>query len=287
MSDEVKYEVIAHMLVLLAICAVIVALFIFLWIIILKRKNKQAALMIVDIKNSRSKLEKLDKLKTDFVNKVTHEIRTPLNAINNSAYLLAEEGDQLSHEEKVEYSNLINENCEMLSNLVDDLIDLSLISSENFDVKPSYFSVADILNAAFLMIKAKEGVKVITSCQIQQNTILNSDRDKLLRLLGSLTSNACKFTESGHIELSCEASPIEGNIRFIVSDTGPGIPKEKTGEVFRKFVQLDDWTQGSGLGLYLARRLARILGGSLFLDQNYKEGARFILDIPLTLNASS
>ena len=80
MSDEVKYEVIAHMLVLLAICAVIVALFIFLWIIILKRKNKQAALMIVDIKNSRSKLEKLDKLKTDFVNKVTHEIRTPLNA---------------------------------------------------------------------------------------------------------------------------------------------------------------------------------------------------------------
>lgn len=287
MSDEVKYEVIAHMLVLLAICAVIVALFIFLWIIILKRKNKQAALMIVDIKNSRSKLEKLDKLKTDFVNKVTHEIRTPLNAINNSAYLLAEEGDQLSHEEKVEYSNLINENCEMLSNLVDDLIDLSLISSENFDVKLSYFSVADILNAAFLMIKAKEGVKVITSCQIQQNTILNSDRDKLLRLLGSLTSNACKFTESGHIELSCEASPIEGNIRFIVSDTGPGIPKEKTGEVFRKFVQLDDWTQGSGLGLYLARRLARILGGSLFLDQNYKEGARFILDIPLTLNASS
>ena len=112
-------------------------------------------------------------------------------------------------------------------------------------------------------------------------TLIENDRDKILQILGILLDNACKFTTQGNIDISCDYSSRKGYLTFTVADTGPGIPADKQDYIFKKFTKIDEFKQGNGLGLYVARRLCRIIGGSVNLDASVKLGACFLFEIPL------
>lgn len=281
MSDDVKYTVICYMLGALIIAGIIVALIMFGWSTALRRRNRQAAYMIAEVKNAKEAIEKIDRVKTNFINSITHEIRTPLNAINGYIGLLASGGDDISSDEKREFMGIINENTDKLSVLFDNLLDLSSIGNEDYDIKLSTFPVSSIMEQAYHSAKPKEGVDLSMKYEISLDTLIESDRSMLTKILEALIDNACKFTTYGSIEIGCSKSTTPEKILFTVTDTGVGIPENKNEEIFKKFSKLNKWNEGVGLGLYLAKRMSLIINGSLTLDSRYTDGARFVLEVPL------
>lgn len=281
MTEEVKYIVIVHMLGVLVACAFIFFILMFCWSLVMRKKDRQAALMIAEINEAKNAVEKVDKIKTDFINSITHDIRTPLNAINGYVNLILEEGNDIAALDKEEFAGVINQNTDKLSLLVDDLLDLSSIGNETYNVILANYRIADVVNNAFNSAKPQKDVEVSMKYELALDTTILCDKDMVQKILRVLIDNACKFTSEGSIEVGCSKSMNDNSrIQFTVTDTGIGVPPEKSEEIFRKFVKLNEWTEGSGIGLYLARRMTRLLNGKLFLDTTYLKGARFVLELP-------
>ena len=219
-----------------------------------------------------------DRIKNVFIQNMRHEIRTPLNAIMGFAQLMS---NDLSHEERTLYNEYIQESNNQLLSTLDDIIDVSNMEVGTFNFQ---FEKMDIDELCMAHIESNEGllppgVKLLYEPQ-EEGITLYSDKKRIGQVLHNLISNACKNTTSGQITLKVAHYIDREKLQFVVTDTGTGVPPEKADLIFEHFEKLDHYSPGLGLGLYVCRLIARALGGDIYLNTSYTNGAQFVFTVP-------
>ena len=244
-----------------------------------------------ELVTARDKAEESDRLKSQFLANLSHEIRTPLNAITGLSSLM--DDDNLEKEVRKNYSQIITESSDSLLNLIDDILDFSLIEADQLKIAPSAFSLNEFMEnvfSAFAIRMSNENVDLRLLNEVSEEDLLFvGDRSRIKQVLDNLLTNALKFTRSGFVVLV--ARRIDKTIEFCVEDTGPGIPREELELIFETFVkrQVDDAAarRGVGLGLAISKRLARLMDGDLTVESEVGKGSVFTLTLPLRLEEHS
>lgn len=231
---------------------------------------------------ANEKIQKANEMKNVFIQNMNHEIRTPLNTIVGFADCLAAP-NTFSADEVKEISNTIKVNSDHLLRLISDMLSIASLDSDSEEPIKSSFSVNECCSNVINEIKefANANVHLHTTLK-EEDFVMISDKKMIHQILFNLLHNAVKFTPKGEIELSYEITSDKKEIRFLVRDTGIGIPKEEQKKIFERFYKVNSFTQGSGLGLSLCQILVQRLQGSLYLDDKYQEGSLFVFIHPLS-----
>lgn len=236
---------------------------------------------------ARRKAEEASVMKSNFIGNMSHEIRTPLNAIVGFAQLLADPNMEVSSEEKIEFGSIIRMNTDLLLNLVNDSLELSRIDAGHVQFKCLPIDIVELYKMAAEQTRANLSPEVSLVTEFNsEKLIVKSDKDKLLQVLFNLLNNAKKFTEHGKITVSVgsvhhDLSAGKNMVDVSVSDTGCGVPLDKVDVIFERFAKVDEFKQGTGLGLAVARSIVNSLGGRIWVDTDYTDGARFVFTIPV------
>ena len=239
------------------------------------------------LKDALDRAEESNRMKTAFINNMSHEIRTPLNAVGGFSSVLCQPGIELSEEEKTDMQDRISYNVDLITTIVDEVLELSNSESENRMRPDSEMSdvVINVMCRKFLrsmVNNAKEGVETRFSTNVADDFIVRTHPSTVNRILTHIVNNAQKFTEKGYIELRCEHDKNAHQFRLIVKDTGVGIKAEDRGRIFDLFEKATgNFKQGIGLGLPISQRLANSIGAEITLDPEYTDGSSFILSIPM------
>lgn len=241
---------------------------------------KEVYAKLVDL---RDKAKVADQIKSDFVENMNSEIRVPLYAIVEYSHLIAEYAKKDERPYIRDYADAMIVNSDLLLRLVNDVLELPKIESGELSINKSEASVNKICNFALEFVKkhVAPGVKIVFENAGQPETTILTDSQRVEQVLIQILANAVKFTDSGSITLGYEISKPQDMITFTVTDTGIGVPRGMEEKIFDRFVKIDITTQGNGLGLYIGRLLANMLGGTLSLDSSYRTGARFDFSIPM------
>lgn len=230
--------------------------------------------------------KKADELKSSFLANMSHEIRTPLNAIVGFSSLLANRNYDLEKREK--YRRYISSNSEYLLHLVNDILDISKIESNQLDLVAEEFNVNalfDQLEEEYLrMLQNLEKEKSVQLKYVVNNEklTLNTDRFRFEQIIRNFLSNAIKFTDNGHIKFGT----IKGASKYIfyVEDSGCGISQDEIEQIFSRFTKLNNNNEtlhrGAGLGLFLSKQLASLLGGEIWAESEENKGSTFYLSLP-------
>ena len=221
--------------------------------------------------------------KTTFIQNVTHQIRTPLNILMGFAQILSSGGQMsLSDEEMKTITATIDHNSKLLNRIVKMLFDSSEtgLSEELNSHKHDKASCNDIAREAVSYIKLHyPGLHVNYSSELPDDFCIETNRLYLMRSLRELLYNAAKYSDGRHVQF--HVSRTDTTVRFVVEDTGKGISAADRQRLFNFFMKVDDLSEGLGLGLPLAKRHARTLGGDIMLDEDYHDGCRFIVELPI------
>ncbi|WP_195371093.1 MULTISPECIES: HAMP domain-containing sensor histidine kinase [Parabacteroides] len=230
----------------------------------------------LQLKLAKEKAEEADRMKSTFLANMNHEIRTPLNAIVGFSQVLVDEDDQ---ETRQEYANIIQSNNELLQRLITDVLDISKIESNTMALNYAVHDLPVLMKEIYNVIKLRmpENVKLeLNECLPQ---FFYTDRNRLTQILTNLLTNAIKHTEKGFIRFGYEVT--ETDVVFSVEDSGEGIPEDKQEKIFSRFVQLDDWSKGVGLGLAICKGLITQMGGTIGVSSVFGEGSTFTVVLPL------
>lgn len=232
------------------------------------------------LRKAKEEAERANQLKSAFIANISHEIRTPLNAIVGFSQLISDEN--FDEEEKRDFSLLINNNSELLLNLVNDVLDLSSIEAGKLNFQISRIDLSECCKHALTSIKHRinEQTKLTYNPSLEP-CIIQTDPLRLQQILINLLVNSTKFTKEGEINLAYVIDEKAKQVQISVTDTGCGVPADKQEIIFERFVKVNDYAQGSGLGLPICRIIAERLAGSIHVDPDYTGGARFIVILPL------
>ncbi|MCA5989671.1 PAS domain-containing protein [Bacteroides thetaiotaomicron] len=226
---------------------------------------------------AKEKAEEADCLKSAFLANMSHEIRTPLNAIVGFSSMLEEAEDQ---EEKHQYITIIEDNNKLLLQLISDILDLSKIEAETFDIIPERVNAKQLCNDLFQAIQMKTSPQV--ELRLKDNLpelTFTSDKNRLYQVLLNFVTNALKFTSEGNITIDYQ---IDGNeVKFSVQDTGMGIEPEKQEAIFTRFVKLNSFIPGTGLGLSICQSIVTQLGGKIGVESEPGKGSCFWFTHPI------
>ena len=228
--------------------------------------------------------EESSKMKSNFIKQISHEIRTPLNILSGFTQIITTPGVELKDEEKEQVTQGIVENTGRITGLVNKMLELSDAGSRNVLERNDQTTGAKIANDAVIAsnIADVKGMNFQLLVEPEAEKIsLKTNLNSAVRALTLILDNAGKFTANSidkHVTLCVKAQPT--TIEFVVEDNGIGVPEKDAEYIFEEFVQLDDYYEGTGIGLTVARGLARRLGGDITLDTTYSPGARFILSLP-------
>ena len=230
-----------------------------------------------ELEAARIKAEESDRLKSAFLANMSHEIRTPLNAIVGFSKLVI---DAEYTNEKEQYAEIIERNSEILLNLFNDILDLSSLEADSlsFNIRP--IKLIDIclqLEQQFCY-KVKNGTKLILD-DVDTELYVSGDWNRIIQIISNLLSNAAKFTPKGEIHFGYREK--EDFVEFYVKDSGIGIPAERVATIFQRFGKINDFVQGTGLGLTLCRMLVEKMGGRIWLRSQEGKGSRFYFTLPL------
>lgn len=222
-----------------------------------------------------------EKMKAAFIQNVSHEVRTPLNIISGFSQVIADPELTDSVEERQHMSEMMQKSAHQITSLIDEIIGLSLIESTEKMRREDTPCINRLLNdfQRDYQDLAKKGVSVKVDTTLADDFTIKTNENMLKRIITALMENAVKYTEEGCITL--KASADEKQLRVTIEDTGCGIPADQAENIFGRFVKLDSFKEGIGLGLPLSRKLAEQLDGNVILDTKYTEGARFIVTLPI------
>ena len=242
MEQEAARAHTRHIYIVLIIIIIALLLIMLLVLYFMRRMHQKNRELAVAL----DKAQESDRMKRSFVQHVSHEIRTPLNVITGFSQVIASPTFRLTDEQRANIVESIETNTREITNFVNELLEFSENESQNID---------------------------------SQLTVTSNQR-ALERILKQLFNNAMKFTEKGSVILKVVQTLDKSSLEISVTDTGIGIAADQREHIFEKFYKVDSFKRGLGLGLPMARRIARMIRGDLLLDDNYTEGTRFILKIP-------
>ena len=268
-STQTKYMILTIGVLMMLLCALS-------YIVFIRR------LHLKQLKKAYEHALESDKMKTDFIRNVSHEVRTPLNIISGFAQIVSDENMEISKAELAEMSQMVIKNTNIITNQFDELIELSL--NENTVEVPNIESVdinllLDQVAGDFRGL-VNNGVEIRVESTLPDEFCISTNRKMIARMVNILLDNANKNTTAGHITL--KASAKDEQLTLAVEDTGCGIDTKEAERIFERFVKLDNFKEGLGLGLTLCRMLARRLNGNVRLDTSYAgPGARFVISLPL------
>ena len=230
-------------------------------------------------KLAKEKAEESDRIKSAFLANMNHEIRTPLNAIVGFSQVLVDEEDK---ETRQEFANIIQNNNELLQRLVGDVLDLSKIDSNTMSLIYKKQDIASLMKEIYnvILLRMPDGVELLLDdCEELE---METDRNRLTQILTNLLTNAIKHTREGFIRFGYKKT--DGFVEFFIQDSGEGIPEDKVDSIFSRFVQLDDWSKGVGLGLAICKGLVGQMQGKIWATSKLGEGSVFFVRLPLTVN---
>lgn len=249
----------------------------------LAEKNRELEQKNEELTLANTRAEESSRMKTNFIRQISHEIRTPLNILNGFTQVITSpDAEQLKADEKADIQHRIAENTDRITSLVNKMLELSEASSQTI------IDRTDDAPAMLIATQAVDSSGIRKSAHIQfsmqdneevSNTILHTNLRYATRALAQLLDNAQKFTEKGFVRLQVQQQ--DGMMAYIVEDSGKGVPSQEAEHIFAEFVQLDEYYDGTGIGLTVARSIARRLGGDIRFDASYSGGARFVMTLPL------
>ena len=228
------------------------------------------------LERAKEKAEEADRLKSAFLANMNHERRTPLNAIVGFSQVLVDEEDR---ETRLEFSNIIQSNNELLQRLIGDVLDLSKIESNSMPLIYKELDIGLLMKEIYSMIllRMPSGIELrLNDCEA---LVMEADKNRLTQILTNLLTNSIKHTEKGFIRFGYKRTA--ASVEFFVEDSGEGIPRDKIDSIFSRFVQLDSWSKGVGLGLAICRGLVEQMGGKIWVTSELGKGSIFYVTLPL------
>lgn len=242
--------------------------------VITNRKEMEEELI-----KAKKQADESNRLKSSFLANMSHEIRTPLNAIVGFSELLTTTQD---NSERSEYMHIIESNSNLLLQLVGDVLDLSKIEAGTIEFIYSDFDLNKLMTEinSTLQLRLSADKPVTLSYHTgMERCIIHSERNRLTQLITNLMTNAIKFTDKGTILFGYERQN-EDMLRFYVKDTGHGIAPDKQKDIFERFVKLNSFKQGTGLGLPICKSIVETLGGEIGVISELGKGSTFWFTIP-------
>jgi signal transduction histidine kinase/CheY-like chemotaxis protein len=237
----------------------------------------------------RDKAEAANEAKSRFLATVSHEMRTPLNGIMGMADLTR--GANLTAEQSY-YLEMIRASGGALASLIEEVLDFSRIEAGKLEIASAPFEITPLVERVVELLAPRaqgKGLEIASSIASDVPPVLIGDLARLQQVLINLAGNAVKFTDKGGVGLRVSRAP-SGSIRFAISDTGPGIAKDRQTAIFMDFEQADGSAtrrhEGTGLGLAISRRIAELMGGELRLEHSDATGSVFVCDLPLRSEAA-
>jgi len=242
-----------------------------------------------DLEIAKEKAEESDRLKSAFLANMSHEIRTPMNAIIGFSNLIND--PNLEKDYRIELTQLIKKNSSLLLNLIDDIIDIAKLESNQLKINMKRCNVSQVFNDILMefddIIESAQQVTVKVSPEHLHNALLIiTDPYRLLQILKNLVSNALKFTEKGIVEFGYTLNLESANkkVLFYVKDTGIGLSQEQQNQIFARFTKIENNKmkiyRGAGLGLTITKNLVELMGGEIWVESELNEGSTFKFTIP-------
>ena len=254
----------------------------------LETTNRGVVALYAELDDQAERLRHASELKSRFLSYISHEFRTPLGAIKSLSGILLSELDGPLSIEQHKQVRLMRTSADELLELVNDQLDLAKLEAGRLTVSPEWFEMVNLfatLRGMFKPIVMNESL-TLTFEEPRDDIRLYSDDRKLSQILRNFISNALKFTPNVEVRVRATV-PGDGTVTFHVSDTGIGIPRDALAHIFDDFTQVDTPLQrrlrGTGLGLALCRRLARLLGGDVDVRSEVGVGSTFSVTIPMKL----
>ena len=242
----------------------------------LEQKNEE-----LTIANARA--NESSQMKTNFIRQISHEIRTPLNILNGFTQIItSEDAEQLKADEKADIQQRISENTDRITSLVNKMLELSEASTQTVIERTDDIPAMQIATQAADSAGVRQAAHISFTLQgdeAAEGIILHTNLRYATRALAQLLDNAQKFTKEGRVTLQVRQQA--DAMQYVVEDTGIGVPLQEAEHIFTEFVQLDDYYDGTGIGLTVARSIARRLGGDIIFDASYTGGARFVMTLPV------
>lgn len=236
-----------------------------------------------DLIVARDRANSADNLKTEFINNMSHEVEAPLSAIVEYSQLIVDTVSEDKKEYLNKFASIVTLSADLLQTLINDVLTINSIDSGQLSIKRMPVSAKELCTIAVETERkhANSDVEVVfENADDPGSDIINTDSLRVEQVLINLVGNGVKFTPSGTVSLRYDFDADRSHITFTVTDTGPGIGEAEVDKIFDRFYKGDKFTQGVGLGLPICRLIARLLGGEVNIDKNYRGGARFIFTIP-------
>ncbi len=240
-------------------------------------RNSQA-----DLVQARDEAQTANRVKSDFIRNMSGEVAVPLHTIIEYTNLIVDCSEAGMKPYLKRFANLVTVNAELLNTIVNDVLNLSEIDSNTMSINCKREVLQPLCKAAVESVrhKVQPGVDLQLAEDLPELS-LRTDSRRLMQILVQLLSNASKFTAEGSIRVGYDVDEEAGIVRIYVADTGIGVSTDKADLIFERFVKLDRSSQGVGIGLPIARHIAKMLGGDVALDINYTGGAKFVISLPL------
>ena len=274
--NEMESKSIRNRIIALSIGIVLLGLLVVaeVYIVLSRRRHMK------QLSKAYKKALESEKMKSAFIQNVSHEVRTPLNIISGFSQVIADPELTSSVEERQHIAGMMQNSANQVTKLIDEIIGLSLIETSSTPQRNDTVNIRQMLESAIEENRnsATKDTELKIESQLPDDFTIKTNKIILYRIVCALTDNAVKYTEKGSVTLKVST---EGkNLRIAIEDTGCGIPASEAENIFGRFVKLDSFKEGIGLGLPLSRKLAEQLGGTVTLDTTYTDGARFIVTIP-------